>query len=383
VRALRIVIVVGVLAAASFAPAVWAQPALLVKTDYPAVAVEAGRSVTFDLEVITASPRAVDLSVAEIPDGWQATLRGGGFVVGGVFGDPETPPSVELEIRVPPDAESGDHTVLVRGSSGGLTDTLQLTLTVAEQAAGAVTLEAEFPSFRGSATDTFNFRLTLENNTPDETTFTLNAQGPPGWQVSARPTVETRAATVTVEGGGETEVEVDADPPENVTAGEHTVVVAAAGGRGRSAEAELTVEITGNVELELTTSDERLSRDGGAGRTTDIELEIRNRGTSELSDVRFAASPPAGWDVEFEPTTLATVAPGDTGRVTARVTPSGDAVAGDYNISVTATGGNGGADTMELRFTVNTSRFWAFIGIVVIIAVIVGLRTVYQRFGRR
>lgn len=360
-----------------------AQAALQLQTDYPAVLVEAGESASFNIDVVTSSPRRVDLDVAEAPDGWEAILRGGGFVVRGVFGDPDAPPQVELEVQVPPDAESGDHEVVLEGTSGGATDTLVLTLTVAEEAGGTVDLSAEFPEQRGSSSDTFTFSLTLQNNTPEETAFELSATGPTGWSVQARPTQETQAATVTVEGGGEANIDVEASPPGNVAAGEYPVQVEASSGAEKTARTELTVQITGSRELNFTTVDERLNRSGTAGAATEVTVVVRNTGSAPLQGISLSASPPSEWEVSFEPETIDVVQPGETGQATARVTPAGNAVAGDYTISFTATGAEGGDGSFDLRFTVETSRFWLVVGLLLIVGALLALRWVFGHYGRR
>lgn len=357
---------------------------LQIRTNYPSVEVGAGKSVTLNLKVVAPSPRPVAIDVIETPPGWQATLRGGGFVIHGVFAQPEeegsTPPDIQLEVKVPPDTPPGDYRVVVRASGGG-TDTLPLGFRVSEKAQGAVTLTADFPTFRGASDATFTFKLTLSNNTPEKTSFNLSAQGPRGWKVTARPTAETRAATVTVEGGGTQQVEVEADPPDDTEAGSYEVKVLAEGG-GQSAEAPLTVEITGNISLELSTTTDRLNTDAVAGRTKDLQFEVRNNGTAPLRGVTLTATPPTGWEVTFSPDTVAEVEPGSRRRVTAKITPSGDAVAGDYNVTMTASA-EGTTDTAELRVAVKTSRFWGFVGLLLILGTAYALVRVFRKYGRR
>ncbi|MER3452569.1 MAG: hypothetical protein C4344_02490, partial [Acidimicrobiia bacterium] len=65
---------------------------------------------------------------------------------------------------------------------------------VAADVAGAFTLTSEFTQLRGTATDTFTFDLTLENNSPRQATFNLDAAGPRGWDVKARATAQQQAA---------------------------------------------------------------------------------------------------------------------------------------------------------------------------------------------
>lgn len=375
--------VVALLLPLGTAPSV-AQQALLLKTDYPAVVVEAGTSVTFDIDVVTPTPRRVDLAVTQLPPGWTSTLRGGGFVIDGVFGDPETPPQVELEVQIPPEAGVGANSILVRGSGGGAENVLELRVTVSESAVGgAITISSEFPRVRGGADETFTINATLQNNTPDETTFNLSASGPTGWVVEAQPTQEARAATVTVEGGGEAQIQVTADPPDGVSAGTYEITVEAAGPEGRSAQETFEAVITGSTDLQLTTGDERLNVDAVAGRATELVLVVQNTGSAPLRGVSFAATPPTGWEVAYDPERIETVEPGEDGRVTASIVPSGEAVAGDYQVQITATGENGGTGSVDMRVAVRASRFWLVVGILLIVATFLALRWVFRRYGRR
>ena len=63
--------------------------------------------------------------------------------------------------------------------------------------------------------------------------------------------------------------------------------------------------------------------------------------------------------------------------------PSGDAIAGDYNLTITATGDQSTRDSMDVRFTVETSLLWGVIGVALIVAVAAGVWWVFQRYGRR
>jgi uncharacterized membrane protein len=69
--------------------------------------------------------------------------------------------------------------------------------------------------------------------------------------------------------------------------------------------------------------------------------------------------------------------------VNAQVKPSGDAIAGDYTITITATGDQSTRDSMEIRYTVETNLLWGVIGVALIVAVAGGVWWVFQRYGRR
>lgn len=359
--------------------------AVQITTPYPAVSVEAGKTVTFNLEVVSATRQRVGLAVVEAPPNWQATLRGGGFIINGVTASPReagaTPPQVQLEVRVPPDAAKADYRVLVRANAGGAVQDLQVDVRVAEVAAGAVTLTPEFATLSGGPDQTFRFNITLTNNTPESTTFDLNATGPEGWNLNARPSGQTQASTVKVDGGQTSQVEVEADPPDQATAGTYQITATAQSG-STTAQTAVTAEITGNVTLVLTTPDERLNTSAVAGRATEFQVVVRNDGTSAVENVELTSTPPGDWRITFSPRTIRRIEAKKTQRVTARITPSGDAVAGDYVLTLTASSG-GASDNVEIRTTVRTSRLWGFIGLLVIIAAGYILFRVFRQYGRR
>lgn len=350
-------------------------------TDYPVVRVGPGERSEMTLEITSDRTERVTLSIAEAPPGWRVRLTGGGFEVGAVYTDPDEAPDVTLEVATPPDVSRGVHRVVVRGESGRQVIDLPVEFHVADDVAGAFELTSNFTQLRGSATDTFRFDLTLESSSPREASFNLAAAGPENWTVTARPSSQQQASTVTVEPGGSATIQVEANPPDDVEAGSYPIRVRAEGA-GTTVEAELEVEVVGSFTLEFNTANERLDVSGGAGRRTTVPLVVRNAGTAPLQDVTLSATPPSGWDVEFSPSTVEVIPPGEEVTVNARIRPDGDAVAGDYAVTIRASGG-GQDESLDLRFAVETSGWWGFLGLLVIAVAVGVLLWVFRRYGRR
>ena len=172
-----------------------------------------------------------------------------------------------------------------------------------------------------------------------------------------------------------------APSPDSTPAGTYPIQVVVTVGTEQLEQA-LEVEITGSYSLELSTPTQVLSARGPSGSVTEQTFTVRNTGTAPVSGVEITASPPDDWQVEFAPTTIESIAPDQTINVTARITPSGNAIAGDYELTVRANGEEADADT-EVRFTVETSILGAVIGGLLIAGAIGGLFWVFRRYGRR
>jgi uncharacterized membrane protein len=252
---------------------------------------------------------------------------------------------------------------------------------VTELAAAPFEISAEFPELSGEPDQTFTFDVDVANNTGRAVTFAVEASGPPGWQVSARPSGQTQATTLTVEGGQQGTLSVQATPAPATEQGRYPIAVRVIAD-GTPVEGQFTAVVVGQPELVFVPADERLSLSGEAGSTSRFSLQVANQGSAPLEEVKLSSRAPQDWAVEFEPAVLDVVAPGQAVPVTARIRPQGDAVSGDYSLTMTAAA-EGASEDLDLRFQVETSTWWGFIAIGIIVVALVGLGLVFRRFGRR
>jgi uncharacterized membrane protein len=350
-------------------------------TPYPGLTVEPGDTAGFDLSLTSTSTASVSLAVEGIPDGWTATFRGGGFVVNQVTASPDAAPELRLDVIVPTGTADGEYALTVKASSSAGTTSLPIEVVVLGGAGGIVTLTPDFPGLQGSASDTFTFNVEAKNDTPAEVQLELDAEGPIGWTVEARPQSAAQASTITIDSGGTARITVTATPPANAAAGVYDLRVTARGG-GVDNEAPLQVQITGSFDMELTTPDQRLNANVTAGQATQFPVVVINTGSADLVNVAMSATPPSGWEVTWDAEVIPTVAAGDFATVNATITPSSQAIAGDYQISFRATSDEASA-TMEIRSTVSPSAFGGLVGIGLILLTLAALAWVFRRFGRR
>lgn len=373
--------ILGLAALLAAAPASFAANPVTITTPYPAVEVAPGAKVSLKVSVLAENPGRVDLTLSDVPADWTATLRGGGFLVNSVQSDGSAATEVTLDISVPESATAGTKRITLHASSDGSTATLPVDIKVTPNAAGEVSLTTDFPELKGSSDKTFTFNLTLSNDTPDDLTFGVVASGPPGWTVDAKVTSQAQAASALVKAGETTAIEVTAQAPENAAAQVYPISVDATSG-DKTASADLSVEVTGSYKLALTTPDGRLSANASAGGQTDLSLVLQNTGTADIPDVTLSATAPTGWTVTFEPDTpVAVPANGET-QVTARLTPSGAAIAGDYVTTFKANSELANTDA-DMRITIETSFLGGVVGLALIALVLAGLWWTFRRYGRR
>jgi uncharacterized membrane protein len=352
-----------------------------ITTPYTGVSVRPGDSAVFSVDVTGPVGDTVGLEASGLPDGWSGQIRGGGFVVSEVQIGSTGDLKIDFSVDVPDDAAEGSYGVSLKASDGSKTDTLDLSINVAQEAGGTVTLSTDFPALRGPSDSTFSFNVDLDNSTPQDIQFGLGADAPAGWQTDVTPSGEAKASSLQVTAGGTGHFTVDVDPPDTEAAGTYTIVAKADGG-GQSAELELSVEITGTYDIQFTTESQVLNMDVRAGEPTDLPMVVVNSGTAPLENVNITVTPPRGWTVVFDPAGLDVVQPGESVPVTATVTPSDNAINGDYVLTFLASTPEARAST-DVRATVKTSAAWGVVGIAVIVLALAGLSLVFRQFGRR
>jgi len=377
-------LVISSLGLTAFAPVVGAANGLEVTTQYPAVVVAPGNKVSFDLQVTSTRQADIELSLASVPSGWTASILGGGYVVDAVAVAPGTAGEVRLDVSVPADAAAGSSTIRVNARGGGAQDILPVTIRVNAEAAGTLTLTTNTPELTGASDKDFKFDLQLKNDTAQDVTVSATATGPTGWTIDTTLTGATDAASTVVTTGATQSISVSVTPAEGTPADTYPIKVTATAG-DRTVEADLAISVTGSYSMQLSTPGDVLSTRGSAGSATTQDFEITNTGTAPITGVTLTGTPPTGWTVTVNPEEgLPSIEPGATGKITATITPSADAVAGDYVVTFNSTATeNTSGETAQIRFTVETSPIWALVGIGLIVLILGGLFYVFRTYGRR
>jgi uncharacterized membrane protein len=284
-------------------------------------------------------------------------------------------------VAVPETATPGTYQVVVDATSAADSAQLTVDLIVTDTSGGSVSMTTDFPALKGDSSKTFQFNLRLSNDTSQEQTFALSGTGPDGWTVDVVPTGQDQAATAVVASGARQNIRVTVDPPQFADAGQHPIVVTADAGDNK-AETPLLVELTGSFAMTFSTPDGRLNTTATAGNGTTFPVVVTNTGTAPLVAVKLSGTAPTGWKVEFDTDTIDQIPVGGQATANAVITPSGNAVAGDYVVTLSARNDDVN-QSMQVRTTVETSSMFGYIAIGLIVLVVIGLFLVFRRYGRR
>ncbi len=360
-------------------------PYVELSTDYPAMTVKAGDSLTFDLtlENQSGSSQEMTLQTVEIPDGWEGSFSASNKAISMVHvKDESSNTSIDYALDIPLEAEDGEYNVVLSASGAQVSDTMTLRLKVASEEIGESSFEVEYPSQEGDADTTFSYSATLINNTLSTQNYSFTTSAPQGWQVNIMPGGETtKVSALDVEARSTRTLDIKVIVPANIEAGDYPLSVTAASVNEKMT-VDMTATVTGSYGLELSTPSGRLSFDSYANKESTVQLTLTNTGNTDLTNINLTSSAPSGWTVRFANETIELIEAGASMETTAYVTPGEDAMSGDYATSITARCGKA-SDSADFRVTVKTETVWGFAGIGIIVVMAFVLIIVMKKFGRR
>jgi len=358
---------------------------LFLTTDYPSQTVRAGEVTTIRLKLTNAGlpPEPVALALKDVPAGWKIDILGGGQPVAAAMPGVNQDVALQLRVDVPKDAKPGSNKILI-SAKGPIAQSVELplTLTVGTEAPAKLSIKSRLPSLRGTPRSAFEYTVTVGNDSGKDLTVALSAQGPANFQTTFTEGFgSNEISSIPIEAGQTKDIKVKVTPPRDVKAGDYPVVVRVAS-EGATAELRVTLQVSGQGKLALSTKDGRLSGEAEVGKPATYTLVLSNDGTAPIEEVEMSGTVPTNWKVEFNPKTIPSLAPGEKKDVAVVVTPADKAIAGDYVASFRANG-RGESASADFRITVTTSTLWGIVGVGIIAVALLVLLGAVARFGRR
>ncbi len=359
---------------------------LSVSTEYPSLNVDDSSMIIFDLSIknYQITPSRVDLSVVNLPKGWDSQFVGGGGKINAVFSDQDKPVSAQLWLIPPKDVKSGQYDLSVRATTAeGYSYSLPLTVFLGQKIPQRLAISSELDQLEGNPGNDFSFNVTIKNNSAAPTFMDLTSQVPSGFKTTFKEQYGSKEInTLSIDAGKSSTVKVTVTPPQGVDEGDYPVSVVAKAAT-TSATTNVNLKIKGQDNLSLSGTDGLLSFSAVAGKEKTFTLELKNNGTAESKDIKLTSSSPSNWKVTFIPEKVDSIAAGKTAEVKMTVTPASEAITGDYQMQATANSSTSARSSAQFRVTVKTASTWGVISIIIIAGAVIILLLATRKFGRR
>ncbi len=359
---------------------------LSVSTEYPSLNVDDSSMIIFDLSIknYQITPSRVDLSVVNLPKGWDSQFVGGGGKINAVFSDQDKPVSAQLWLIPPKDVKSGQYDLSVRATTAeGYSYSLPLTVFLGQKIPQRLAISSELDQLEGNPGNDFSFNVTIKNNSAAPTFMDLTSQVPSGFKTTFKEQYGSKEInTLSIDAGKSSTVKVTVTPPQGIDEGDYPVSVVAKAAT-TSATTNVNLKIKGQDNLSLSGTDGLLSFSAVAGKEKTFTLELKNTGTAESKDIKLTSSSPSNWKVTFIPEKVDSIAAGKTAEVKMTVTPASEAITGDYQMQATANSSTSARSSAQFRVTVKTASTWGVISIIIIAGAVIILLLATRKFGRR
>jgi uncharacterized membrane protein len=361
---------------------------IAVYPEFSGITVTRGETVRMDLTLENKgrTDDTIDVKISQIPKGWKASLRGGSYMVSGLFVPNGKSRTLALSLEPEKSIGPGTYDFQIDGQTadGKFISRQKLVVTVQEKTAGPedIQVTTSYPVLRGQTDATFEFSLDVQNKSERDRTFNISATGPQNWDINFKPAYETKQiSSFQIKGGQSQTIAVQVNPAKDAKSGEYPILVRVSSGE-KKAEVKLNVVLTGIYKVDAGTPSGILSLEAVAGKPANFSLFVKNTGSAVNRNITFSSFKPENWEVKFTPEKIDALEPGALKQVEVTVTPAGQALVGDYSVGVMVNGEK--ADkTVEMRVTVRASTAWGWIGIGVIVFVIAGLSVLFIFLGRR
>ncbi len=357
---------------------------LYLLADYPAVSVQPGTTanIPIKLQNYGVPPERFQLSVSGVPAGWTATLLGGGQPIAAAMPATDAGVSLELRLDVPANAGAGTQTLTINAEGQGNTVTLPIAVTLAQKLPAKLKVDTALPALRGTSKSSFEYQLTIKNDSGRNLTVSFTAQAPKNFETSFTEAYGSQElSSVAIEAGKSKDIKLKVRPPSTADAGTYPVSVTVSA-EGATAKTDVSLEVIGQPRLSISGRDGLLSMRAEAGQQSTFPIIVSNTGSAPADEIELSGSAPSGWKLEFNPKTLAKIEPGKDAEAQALVTPTEKSLAGDYQTTLRAAS-RGETASSQVRVTVVTSTVWGIAGVGIIAAALLIMVGAVVRFGRR
>lgn len=350
---------------------------LSLYTPFTKVSASPGDRIDFQLEVINNSGaiQTSDIQVLGLPEGWSYEIKSGSWTVERISVKPKDKQSLNFQLQVPLKINKGTYNIRLQAGS-----VLPIQVDLTEEGTYRTEFSASQLNVEGAANSTFTYTADLYNRTADAQVYAFRAEAPPSWGVAFKSNHQ-QVSSVQIEPNEKASLTIEVTPAESTKAGTYEIPIVASNGQGLS-EIKLEAVVTGSYDIDLSTPTGVLSTGIRAGSTKQLTFKVKNTGSSDLNNVQVSGHVPINWEINFEPSKISKIAPGQSQEVSANIKADSKSLSGDYVVDIEARVPEKSAKT-TLRVTVKASLFTGWLGLLIILFSLYLIYILIKKYGRR
>jgi uncharacterized membrane protein len=295
---------------------------------------------------------------------------------------PDGSVSLQLRLDVPANAGMAPQTLTVKAQGQSSDVTLPIEVALAKELPAKLTVTTKLPALRGSPKSSFEYQLSIKNDSGRNLIASFAAAAPRNFETSFTEAYGTQElSSIPVDAGQSKDIKLKVRPPSTIDAGHYPVDVTVSA-EDATAKAELALDVVGQPQLQVTGREGLLSARAVAAQQSAVPIVVSNTGSAPAENITLSANAPSGWKVAFNPPTIDRLVPGKDAEVQALITPSEKSLAGDYQATISAAS-RGETASSQFRVTVTTSTMWGVAGAGIIGAALLLMVGAVARYGRR
>ncbi len=301
---------------------------------------------------------------------------------------------IEVIIKIPEGTSPGDYVIALMASGEQASATkvdIRISANVPEP---EVEVSPIYPRLEAIAGESFvfevEFRYSAAGLTGEPRDFNLRTTAPKGWEVYLTPPYEKEKKVSAIRlkpaftAGNKLRFVASAPFWPLPEPGEYKVILEIISDDGKLKDSiELEAVITAKYFLALVSATERYNTEAEAGKDNYFSIEVGNLGTAAINNIKFSSDKPQGWIIDFTPDKIESLEAISTQTVDINIKPPTETIAGDYSITLKASGDQISAGDIKIRVTVESPTIWGWVGVGIIVLVIAGLIVIFLRFSRR
>lgn len=118
------------------------------------------------------------------------------------------------------------------------------------------------------------------------------------------------------------------------------------------------------------------------GQDNVLLLQAMNIGNTSISNISLSSISPDGWQIDFDPSIIDYISPGNYETAEITIRPHGRAERGEYRINIIAEA-NETREILTIRVTIESSLFWPWVGAGIAVILVAVFIFIFVRLNKQ